>query len=79
MNGWQCPRCSYCYGPAQLGCTNCNRPDSEKYKTSTTVTITDPISCSTLNFCTCHCSVGTNVICPHCGKYKDYSVGVVKG
>ena len=34
--GWSCPKCGYCYSPVTTDCGNCNRPDSEKYKMTTT-------------------------------------------
>lgn len=33
--GWECPKCGYCYSPAMPCCTNCNRPEHEKTQTST--------------------------------------------
>ena len=33
--GWSCPKCQYCYSPITTDCGNCNRPDSEKYVTTT--------------------------------------------
>lgn len=33
--GWQCPVCGYVYGPNWAHCSNCNKPENEKYKTST--------------------------------------------
>ncbi len=35
QQGWQCPVCKYVYGPTMPVCLNCNRPENEKYKTST--------------------------------------------
>lgn len=39
--GWQCPVCGYVYSPSWYHCTNCNRPDNEKYTTGTQVTVTN--------------------------------------
>lgn len=33
--GWSCPVCGYCYSPTTTDCSKCNRPDSEKYVTTT--------------------------------------------
>ena len=38
-HGWQCPICNYVYSPSTPGCYNCNRPESEKYVTSTEILI----------------------------------------
>lgn len=32
--GWQCPVCGYVYAPYYAECTNCNRPEHEKVKTT---------------------------------------------
>lgn len=43
--GWVCPKCGYVYSPTHYSCDNCNRPDNEKYTTTSDVQITFPPPC----------------------------------
>ena len=39
QQGWQCPVCNFVYSPITPCCYNCNRPEHEKFKTTTEVDI----------------------------------------
>lgn len=49
--GWTCPKCGYCYAPTMPECSNCNRPENEKYKYSTNssaeITFNSGLRCTT--------------------------------
>lgn len=70
QQGWQCPQCGYVYSPITPGCNNCNRPDNEKY---TTTTNAGGLSVSMTSNCECVLPeiYYTDGECAMCGGYKN--------